>query len=305
MDWLRWYHGACSDPKWAIVARKANTNIGTIVAIWAAMLEHASQQEERGSLRSFDPETIDALYGYEDGTCAAVIMAMEEKDLIKDGFLSSWEKRQPDSDSERCKRYRDKKRKEAISSDGNDTHQQRHADDTQATQSDTQATDLTRQDKNREEQKRKDKINNIPPAAPDVAEPILQTPDSYSQDFEEFWTLYPRKVEKKGAWKCWKARLKGGALVKDLILSARQYAETCVRLRTELQYVKHPSTFLGPMEPWRDYLRPPETPNYPAGSMSLRNADGTFGALTPEEEAEQRALEERYSNLDEEGNRIT
>ena len=39
--------------------------------------------------------------------------------------------------------------------------------------------------------------------------------------------------------------------------------------------------------------------------MSLRNADGTFGALTPEEEAEQRALEERYSNLDEEGNRIT
>lgn len=41
------------------------------------------------------------------------------------------------------------------------------------------------------------------------------------------------------------------------------------------------------------------------GSMSLRNADGTFGDLTPEEEAEQRALEERYSNLDEEGNRIT
>ena len=40
-------------------------------------------------------------------------------------------------------------------------------------------------------------------------------------------------------------------------------------------------------------------------SMSLRNADGTFGDLTPEEEAEQQALEERYRNLDEEGNRIT
>ena len=95
MEWLRWYHGAISDPKWPLIARKSGQNIGTVVSIWAALLEHASQDEERGSIEGFDPEAIDALFGYEDGTCEAVVAAMLSKDLIKDGCIASWTKRQP------------------------------------------------------------------------------------------------------------------------------------------------------------------------------------------------------------------
>lgn len=118
MDWLRWYHGACSDAKWTLVARKAHTNMGTVVAIWVSILEHASQQADRGSVVSYDPETIDALYGYEDGTCQAVLTAMIEKEIIKDGCIAAWSKRQPISDAERSKRYRD--RRKHVSSAGED-----------------------------------------------------------------------------------------------------------------------------------------------------------------------------------------
>lgn len=85
MEWLRWYHGACSDAKCPLIARKSGTCVGVVVSVWAALLEQASQDEERGSIEGFDPETYDVLYGYEDGTCAAVLKAMTEKGLIADG----------------------------------------------------------------------------------------------------------------------------------------------------------------------------------------------------------------------------
>src|SRR5690606_6790371 len=32
----------------------------------------------------------------------------------------------------------------------------------------------------------------------------------YSEDFERFWSVYPRKVEKRRAFKCWQTRLREG-----------------------------------------------------------------------------------------------
>lgn len=95
MHWLRWHHGACSDSKWPLIARKSGENVGAVVALWAALLEHASQSEERGDVSRFDPEETDALYGWPDGTSARVLRAMLEKKLIVDGRIRSWEKRQP------------------------------------------------------------------------------------------------------------------------------------------------------------------------------------------------------------------
>lgn len=118
MEWLRWYHGACSDAKWPLIARKSGTCVGIVVSVWAALLEQASQDEERGSIEGFDPETYDVLYGYEDGTCAAVLAAMADKGLIADGCIAAWQKRQPkrerdDLSTERVRRYREKKRQQA------------------------------------------------------------------------------------------------------------------------------------------------------------------------------------------------
>lgn len=126
MDWFRAYHGITSDPKWPIVARKAKVSIGVVVSVWLALLESASEAADRGSIQNFDPETVDALYGYEDGTCETVLTALKEKGLICDGHICAWEKRQPvreDDSAERVRQHRERKRREtqgnADPTDGN------------------------------------------------------------------------------------------------------------------------------------------------------------------------------------------
>lgn len=80
--------------------------------------------------------------------------------------------------------------------------------------------------------------------------------EEYSADFEEFWSVYPRKVNKKGAYAKWRATLrKDDAPTKQqLIECAKRYAAECKRKGTEQQYILHAATFLGPQERWRDYM---------------------------------------------------
>ncbi|QNB45859.1 hypothetical protein BR63_05735 [Thermanaerosceptrum fracticalcis] len=78
--------------------------------------------------------------------------------------------------------------------------------------------------------------------------------DAYSPEFETFWSHYPRKVEKKGAYKCWNTRLKEGVSPEDMIMAAKNYAAECKRKNTEEQYIKHPKTFLGPNTPFMEYV---------------------------------------------------
>ena len=59
MNWFRWYHGSSCDTKWPWVARRSGQCVGTVVAVWSALLEHASQNEERGSVDGFNCEEID------------------------------------------------------------------------------------------------------------------------------------------------------------------------------------------------------------------------------------------------------
>lgn len=165
MEWLRWYHGACSDAKWPLIARKSGTCVGVVVSVWAALLEQASQDEERGSIEGFDPETYDVLYGYEDGTCAAVLAAMTEKGLIADGCIAAWQKRQPkrerdDSSTERVRRYREKKRQQAEISPVSDG----------VTEDETECNAMKRHETQcnatRTEQRREDKNIYTPPLPP-------------------------------------------------------------------------------------------------------------------------------------------
>ncbi len=115
MEWFRAYHGICSDTKWPLIARKANCSVGAVVSIWLALLECASQADMRGNIGSFDPEAVDALYGYEDGTTMAVVQVFAQKGLVKDGRIRTWEKHQPkrerdDDSAARVKQHREAKR---------------------------------------------------------------------------------------------------------------------------------------------------------------------------------------------------
>jgi len=76
----------------------------------------------------------------------------------------------------------------------------------------------------------------------------------YDQDFLMFWTEYPRKIEKKHAYRCWRTRTKKGVPADDLIIAAKNYAADCQKMQTKKQYIKHASTFLGPDLPYLDWI---------------------------------------------------
>ncbi len=70
----------------------------------------------------------------------------------------------------------------------------------------------------------------------------------YSPGFCEAWDAYPPKpdVSKPAAWRAWCARVNEGVEERRMIDGVKRYAEFCKATRRDPQYIKHPSTFLGP-----------------------------------------------------------
>lgn len=77
---------------------------------------------------------------------------------------------------------------------------------------------------------------------------------TYTCAFEALWKAYPRKKEKAGAYKSYKARLADGFSEDELETAVKRYAEECQRQKTEQKYIKLAATFLGPSTPFTDYL---------------------------------------------------
>lgn len=76
----------------------------------------------------------------------------------------------------------------------------------------------------------------------------------YSRPFEQFWSVYPRRVGKGEAYAKYKARRSDGWSDEQLIEAAKRYGEECVKRHTEPQYIKHAKTFLSDKTPFTDYL---------------------------------------------------
>jgi len=78
----------------------------------------------------------------------------------------------------------------------------------------------------------------------------------YTEDFEKFWDIYPRKIEKAASFEKWMATIRRGNKPDEIIAGAVDYARRCFRDRTEDKFIKHPKTFLGHNEHWREHLTP-------------------------------------------------
>ena len=125
-NWLKWFHGAVTDDKWPMVARKSGQPVAVVVAVWAALLECASQAEDRGSVEDFDAESMDAVLQVEDGACAAIVEALSsgKRPRIVDGRITKWEARQEETqdptgrERKRRQRERDKEVRERDKGNG-------------------------------------------------------------------------------------------------------------------------------------------------------------------------------------------
>mgnify|MGYP006274997749 CR=1 FL=1 len=91
---------------------------------------------------------------------------------------------------------------------------------------------------------------------------VSDTPDSglakasrgadYSIEFEALWRIYPRRINKSGAYKSYKAAIRRGASYDDLMLATKNYASE--RIGQDEKFTMHGSTFFGPQARWRDFL---------------------------------------------------
>ena len=73
----------------------------------------------------------------------------------------------------------------------------------------------------------------------------------YDGPYIEFWKQYPRKLNKSGAYSCWKARLKEGVAVTLIMKCLKNYKQKVVG--TEEEYILHPSTFLNKGHRFKDF----------------------------------------------------
>jgi hypothetical protein len=122
MDWFRWHHGSVTDPKFQLVAKKAGARPSDVIAVWACLLEEASQAEDRGNPGTIDFESIDCLLGLEDGAARRIYDRMTERGLFADGGrVEAWERRQPKREREDDNAAERKRRQRAKESDQSGT----------------------------------------------------------------------------------------------------------------------------------------------------------------------------------------
>lgn len=101
--------------------------------------------------------------------------------------------------------------------------------------------------------------SNEPPNKPEKSKNKTSSRDQkdFSNEFEEWWSEYPRKDAKKEALAKYTATRRRGISREDLFKARNNYIRHIRASGTEKQYILLAKTFLGPNERWRDWLKGP------------------------------------------------
>lgn len=224
IDWFRWHHGSVTDPKFQLVAKKAGVSLPSVLAVWAYLLEKASAAEFRGCFGDLDVESVDCLFGFEEGDTDRILLAMVDRKLIADEYVVAWNNRQPkrereDNSAERVKALRQRQSQDQPT-ETNESHV------TPCNASDDQKTPR--------EEKRREEVN----------------PSREPAGFAEFWIAYPKKVGKGAAESAWKKRKPSLPIVLSAIHAAKG---SSAWLKDDGQFIPNPATWLN-QKRWEDSL---------------------------------------------------
>lgn len=288
MEWLRWYHGSCTDPKFRVVAKKAamhvdGVRVSDVLAVWSMILERASKNESRGYFSGFDCEAADEAFGLPDGASFAILGVLESKEIIKDGRIVNWEKRQPkrerdDDSANRVKAYRERQKQtsKATCDDVTPCNAMKH-DETHVTVNSGETFQNVGVHPNKQEiykvnpmqnfgasvignQLNSNTCDGVTPCNAmqrqetprgeeirgDLKKDTIALPTRSEREFESFWQAYPRKKSKGHAQKTWDKLHKAKALP-DLavILNAIAAAKAGQDWQRDGgKFIPHPGTWL-------------------------------------------------------------
>lgn len=67
--------------------------------------------------------------------------------------------------------------------------------------------------------------------------------NNYSAEFDKFWSVYPKKVDKQEAYKKFKTKLKSYSL-EEILTGTQGYVDYLKKEGTDKQFIKHAKTFL-------------------------------------------------------------
>ena len=76
---------------------------------------------------------------------------------------------------------------------------------------------------------------------------------SYSQEFEEFWSVYPKKEDKYHAYEKYKATKRRGTTAEMLLMAAKCYARYFTKPNSDVKYAMQAKRFLGPGQEWLEW----------------------------------------------------
>lgn len=162
IDWFRWHHGCVSDPKFQLVAKKAGASVAEVIAVWACLLEAASQAEKRGHAGEQDFEALDCALGLTEGKALEIYSRLAERGLLSvEGEITSWNKRQPKREDDSAA---ERKRKQRELEDVQVRDELQFTCDPAVSRDVTQSHD--REEERREEKKRNTSPTDLSPAKP-------------------------------------------------------------------------------------------------------------------------------------------
>lgn len=236
MEWLKWFVGATTDPKFAVIARRSKQNMASVIAVWAMLLERAGQADERGEVEGFDCEGADIVLGLEDGAACSILQAMQDKGLIANGCITNWDKRQrreePEAVKERKRLQREREKLAAEMAAIEKARAELNEKSQNVTPSHATSQDVTnvthkRRGEEIEEQEGGDnaRASEVPaveanPDDPSPAQGVPKRTDCPSKGnpqwaaFSSCWQVYPVQQGKEAAWCEW-MRLHGNGTLAD------------------------------------------------------------------------------------------
>lgn len=208
MAWFKWYENAVTDAKIQCVAKISGQPVAYVIAVWVMILERASEADVRGDISGFDCESADAALQMPEGAGCAIYKALEAKDMISNGRVVNWDKRQatrrktdgsgqgPKSNAERQRAYRERQKtlNEFENSNGV-TKSNGNVTDSNVTRNDVTQRNVTSNERCNgvtksnalKDKIRIDKIKNLntPPIPPASGGSGMENPKSNSQPNHE------------------------------------------------------------------------------------------------------------------------
>jgi hypothetical protein len=234
-----------NDPKWRVISQKSQTRVCEVVSVALAILNSASQNDERG-VYTLEAEDISAALDIDEEKVLAILQHMEGR-FISGGKVINWEKRQPkreDSATERTKAWRERKR----------TH-----GDAPVTQCDALVTHGDAPDTDTDTEKK-----DIPPT------PKGESDSDFELVWAERWSRGNESQPKAPALKAYKAAIRAG-ITHGEILEAVKRRQGIPPDKVGTAYAPQMATWLNQRR-WRDAA--------PQQAQSKRYED-----MTPEEQA--------------------